>query len=401
MPQVSIVVPIYNVERYLSYCLDTLCAQTLHDIEIICVNDGSTDHSAAIAEAHASLDDRIRVINKPNGGLSSARNAGIDAARGDFLMFVDSDDYLAEEACESVVSTFESNNADIVTFGAHCVPKKTNNDWLDCVLSPRDKVYHEFTEELLFVESSRPFAWRTAVRKQFIDAYELRFDEDVPFGEDQVFHFDIYPLARTTVLISDKLYYYRLSRKDSLMSTFANSSKWRVPKHIDIVDAILTHWDKRGLMDLCPVRLMDWILDFLCYDLFRLPIDQQKECLAKLGGIFESHFEDAVTTANTIFPVMGDIVRTSIELANGSRHDIPRSLARNYTRFRIGLLTMMRNWFHELFSEDEKGHVEDQLENFTEHLENEEALSNSLVKLIAQIGCQTCLHQADNTRLAR
>ena len=111
MPQVSIVVPIYNVERYLSYCLDTLRAQTLRDIEIICVNDGSPDHSAAIAEAHASLDKRIRVINKPNGGLSSARNAGINVARGDYLMFVDSDDYLAEEACESVVSAFESNNA--------------------------------------------------------------------------------------------------------------------------------------------------------------------------------------------------------------------------------------------------------------------------------------------------
>ena len=397
MPQVSIVVPIYNVERYLSYCLDTLCKQTLHDIEIICVNDGSTDLSAAIAEAHASLDDRIRIINKPNGGLSSARNAGIDAAQGDYLMFVDSDDYLAEKACESIVSTFESNNADIVTFGAHCVPQKTNNDWLDCVLSPRDKVYHEFTEELLFAESSRPFAWRTAVRKQFIDAHELRFDEGVPFGEDQVFHFDIYPLARTTALISDKLYYYRLSRKDSLMSTFANSSKWRVPKHIDIVDTILTHWDKRGLMDLCPVRLMDWILEFLCYDLFRLPIDQQKECLAKLGSTLESHFEDAVATANTIFPVMGDIVRTSIELANGSRHDIPRSLARNYTRFRIGLLAMTRNWLHGLFPKDEKGHVEEEVENLTERIESEEALTNSLVKLIAQTRCQTCLSQVDNT----
>lgn len=401
MPQVSIVVPIYNVERYLSYCLDTLRAQTLRDIEIICVNDGSPDHSAAIAEAHASLDKRIRVINKPNGGLSSARNAGIDAARGDFLMFVDSDDYLAEEACESVVFAFESNDADVVTFGAHCVPQTSNNDWLDCVLSPRDRVYHEFTEDLLFAESSRPFAWRTAVRKQFIDAHELRFDENVPFGEDQVFHFDIYPLARTTALISDKLYYYRLSRKDSLMSTFANSSKWRVPKHIDIVGAILTHWDERGLMDLCPVRLMDWILDFLCYDLFRLSIDQQKECLAKLGSIFESHFEDAVTTANTIFPVMGDIVRTSIELANGSRHDIPRSLARNYTRFRVGLLAMARDWLRGLFSRDEKGHVEDELDNLTERLEGEEALGNSLVKLIAQTKSQAYVPQVDNTRPAR
>lgn len=384
MPQVSIIVPIYNVERYLSYCLDTLRAQTLRDIEIICVNDGSTDHSAAIADAHASLDERIRIIDKPNGGLSSARNAGIEAARGTILMFVDSDDFLAEEACETVAAAFESNDADVVTFGAHCIPQKTNNEWLDRVLAPRDKVYRGFSENLLFAESSRPFAWRTAVSKRFVDAHELRFDESVHFGEDQVFHFDIYPLADTTALISDKLYYYRLSRKDSLMSTFANSSKWRVPKHIDIVDAILTHWNKRGLMDLCPVRLMDWILDFLCCDLFQLPLDQQKECLAKLGTVLESHFEDAVATANDIFPTMGDVVHASIELADGSRRDVPRNLARNYTRFRIGLSAMMRNWLHGLFAHDDGENAEEELENVIERFEREEELGTSLVNLIAQ-----------------
>ena len=384
MPQVSIIVPIYNVERYLSYCLDTLRAQTLRDIEIICVNDGSTDHSAAIVDAHASLDERIRIIDKPNGGLSSARNAGIEAARGTILMFVDSDDFLAEEACETVAAAFESNDADVVTFGAHCIPQKTNNEWLDRVLAPRDKVYRGFSESLLFAESSRPFAWRTAVSKRFVDAHELRFDESVPFGEDQVFHFDIYPLADTTALISDKLYYYRLSRKDSLMSTFANSSKWRVPKHIDIVDAILTHWNKRGLMDLCPVRLMDWILDFLCCDLFQLPLDQQKECLAKLGTVLESHFEDAVATANNIFPTMGDVVRASIELANGSRRDVPRNLARNYTRFRIGLSAMMCNWLHGVFAHDDGENAEEELESVIERFEREEELGTSLVNLIAQ-----------------
>ena len=98
---------------------------------------------------------------------------------------------------------------------------------------------------------------------------------------------------------------------------------------------------------------------------------------------------------------MGDIVRTSIELANGSRHDIPRSLARNYTRFRIGLLAMVRDWLRRLFSKDEEGHVEDELENLTERLESEEALGNSLVKLIAQTKSQAYLPQVNNTRSAR
>lgn len=384
MPHVSLIVPVYNVERYLSYCLDSLRTQTLRDIEIICVDDGSTDNSAAIAAAHAELDSRVRLVSKINGGLSSARNAGIDEAQGTYLMFVDSDDFIAKNACETVVSAFEATDADVVTFGAHCIPRKTNNPWLDRVLAPGDKVYDGFSEDLLFAENSRPFAWRTAVRKRFIDEYDLRFDENVLFGEDQVFHFDIYPLARITALISDKLYYYRLSRKDSLMSTFADSSQWRVPKHIDIVDAILTHWEKRGLMDLCPTRLMDWILDFLCYDLFRLPIDQQKECLAKLGRTLNAHFDDPVATANDVFPTMGGVVSASLELTRDESADIPRNLARNYTRFRIGLLAMIRDWVHGLFTSCDK-QVEEHPENIDERFEREEELGASLANLIGQI----------------
>ncbi len=384
MPQISIVVPVYNVERYLSYCLDTLRGQTFEDIEIICVNDGSTDRSAAIAQAHAKLDGRVRVLDKPNGGLSSARNVGIEAARGTYIMFVDSDDYLAENACGTVLGAFEKNEVDIVTFGAYCVPEKAGNDWLDRVLSPCDKIYDGFDENLLFAESSRPFAWRTAARKDFLDKNRIRFDEGVPFGEDQVFHFDIYPLAQATALISDKLYYYRLSRKDSLMSTFANSSKWRVPKHIEIVDAILAHWQDRGLMELCPVRLMDWILDFLCYDLFRLPLDKQKECLSSLGRVLRTRFDDPVATANEIFPALGDVVRTAVEFDQGERTDIPKGLARRYTRFRIGLTAMMRDWAHGLFHHDDEESIEEELETVLERLEGEEQLGNSLVSLVAK-----------------
>lgn len=384
MPHVSLIVPAYNVERYLSYCLDSLRAQTLRDIEIICVDDGSTDNSAAIAAAHAELDSRVRLVSKINGGLSSARNAGIDEAQGTYLMFVDSDDFIAKNACETVVSAFEATDADVVTFGAHCIPRKTNNPWLDQVLAPSDKVYDGFSEDLLFAENSRPFAWRTAVRKRFIDEHDLRFDENVLFGEDQVFHFDIYPLARITALISDKLYYYRLSRKDSLMSTFADSSKWRVPKHIDIVDAILTHWEERGLMDLCPTRLMDWILDFLCYDLFRLPTDQEKECLAKLGRTLEAHFDDPIATANDVFPTMGDVVSASLELARDESAEIPRNLARNYTRFRIGLAAMIRDWMHGLFTSGDK-QVEEHPENVDERFDREEELGASMANLIGRI----------------
>ena len=100
--KISVIIPIYNVENYLPRCLDSCISQTLYDVEFICVNDGSTDRSAEILAAYAEMDKRIRIITKENGGLSSARNAGLDAARGKWIMFLDSDDFLTEDACHRV-----------------------------------------------------------------------------------------------------------------------------------------------------------------------------------------------------------------------------------------------------------------------------------------------------------
>ena len=103
---VSIIVPVYNAEKTLERCVRSLMAQTLRSIEIILVNDGSRDQSLAICQRLAQEDGRIRLIDKPNGGVSSARNAGLDVARGDYVMFCDSDDWVEPDWCESMVSLF-------------------------------------------------------------------------------------------------------------------------------------------------------------------------------------------------------------------------------------------------------------------------------------------------------
>ena len=101
MVKVSIVVPVYNVERYLARCLDSCLIQTFSDIEIICVNDGSTDSSLEILQAYANLDSRVKIITKDNGGLSSARNVGIENAVGEYILCVDSDDYISSTTIKS------------------------------------------------------------------------------------------------------------------------------------------------------------------------------------------------------------------------------------------------------------------------------------------------------------
>jgi glycosyltransferase involved in cell wall biosynthesis len=126
-PKISIIVPLYNTERYLQRCFDSLVNQTLKEIEIILVNDGSTDNSSKICDEYAKRDRRIKVIHKENGGVSSARNTGMELASGEFLAFVDSDDYVTKEYIGRMLEYYKIYpDADIVIFGqARVIGNKT------------------------------------------------------------------------------------------------------------------------------------------------------------------------------------------------------------------------------------------------------------------------------------
>ena len=126
MKKLSVIVPIYNVEQYLKKCLNSIVNQTYKDLEIILVDDGSPDGCPQLCDEYASLDNRIKVIHKKNGGLSSARNAGLDIATGDYVTFVDSDDYLETDIYEKVINIFEDHSADIVSMRTQLVDQKYN-----------------------------------------------------------------------------------------------------------------------------------------------------------------------------------------------------------------------------------------------------------------------------------
>src|SRR5919199_767079 len=115
MPRISVVVPVYNVEPYLATCLDSLVAQTVDDFEVVMVEDGSTDNSPAIAAEYAERDARFRVLAQPNGGLGKARNTGSDAATGEFLSFVDSDDLLTPNALALLLGALDQTGSDFAT----------------------------------------------------------------------------------------------------------------------------------------------------------------------------------------------------------------------------------------------------------------------------------------------
>ena len=113
LDEISVIIPIYNVEKYLEKCIDSVLAQTYRNIEIILVDDGSTDKCADICDSYLKKDSRVKVIHKVNGGLSSARNAGLDIAEGDFISFVDSDDFIEKEMLEKLYEALMEADADM------------------------------------------------------------------------------------------------------------------------------------------------------------------------------------------------------------------------------------------------------------------------------------------------
>lgn len=271
MSRLSVVVPVYNVGAYLDSCLESLEAQTFKDFDIICVNDGSTDDSPERLRSWAARDARVRVIDKENGGLSSARNAGVRAARSEFVCFLDSDDAFLPDACETIVQRLTDTQADVLTFGATYVPFEPAVPWLDDVLAPRDIVYDGFSMDVLFKEKSRPFAWRMACRTSFLVENEIWFDESVPFGEDQVFCFAVYPRASRIAFCSRKLYEYKVSRPGSLMDRMNNDPRKKMLAHADIVSHILADWHTLALLEQYGAAMVSWALDFVLTEMLRVP----------------------------------------------------------------------------------------------------------------------------------
>lgn len=316
--RVSIIVPVYNVERYLEECIDSILAQTHSNLEIICVDDGSTDGSPAILRSVSRRDARVKVLTKANGGLSSARNAGIREASGDVVMFVDSDDKIAANACEVVSAAFARTGAEIVTFGAECYPKELGYPQLEECLSPRDVVYEHFDMDLLFKENSRPYIWRSAFSLDFLSREGLLFPEGIRYGEDQVFHFAAYPRSRKTVLISDKLYFYRMEREGSLVESQRVDVGDRVGKHIEMLGEIMSDWRSSGMLESHEREMLQWALDVVLFDL----CDTEEPMKSRLATQFACMVDESFGSADSLD--VGVAAKKALREARGSKDGVFR-----------------------------------------------------------------------------
>ena len=221
---ISIIVPVYNGEKFIARCVESVLAQTYSDFELILVNDGSKDNSGVLCDELAQKDSRIRVIHQENGGVSRARNRGLDAAQGDVIGFVDADDYFSPDCLETALA--EMGKADICMFDAVTVwdSGKTEVDTIellpdDCVLKKQD-----ITPERLLLMAGA--VWRCLYRAELVK--EIRFPVGIKFSEDRIFN--LYAMGRmASMRYIRKGLYYRVMQEESAVHRY----------HEDYFDACL------------------------------------------------------------------------------------------------------------------------------------------------------------------
>lgn len=208
-PQISIIVPVYNVEKYLRQCLDSITSQTFTDWECILVDDGSKDKSGSICDEYAQKDNRFKVIHKPNGGVSSARNLGIERAEGNYICFLDSDDKMKPELLKTC--TEKIGNSDILIFGFERFGRRTDKMILkDLKVSGKEdcKSFLYKLKENSETSEFFCFPWNKLYKRALLIDNKIQFPSDISLREDEIFAYRYLPYVESIVTNSDILVEY-------------------------------------------------------------------------------------------------------------------------------------------------------------------------------------------------
>ena len=247
-PLISVIVPIYKVEKYLCECVDSIINQTYKKLEIILVDDGSPDGCGEICDKYAEQDERISVIHKKNGGLSDARNAGIKQCKGEYIVFVDSDDYMTFNGIELLVNSIISNDADIVVGGVKKFEDSTKNIiWKTSLDSP--EIVQNSKEAIIDVLENGCASWARIYKSSLYKNILFPVGE---INEDEAIVIDLLKNSKKIVKINDLVYCYRY-RSESITSTnwtakkldWVNHCKSNIESVADIDKDLIYYAEKR------------------------------------------------------------------------------------------------------------------------------------------------------------
>lgn len=295
---VSVIVPIYNVAPWLDACLTSLEKQTLKNIEVILVNDGSTDGSEAIAKRYADRNDNFTLINRVNGGLSAARNTGLDRANGEYVYFLDSDDYLLENALETLYTKASGEQLDVLKFCAYTFTDSSEElRWASGegyrYRESYPGIYKGMDALQRFLDNSNyfPSCCLIFTRRALIEAHGLRFYEGIIY-EDNLFHFQLMAFSERVAVMNEPFYCRRI-RAGSITSASDYEKRYR--SLCICIREINSFAEKH-----CPAadKVRDQLLRFLLQQMLHywsaLPAqmqasDETGSCLREIQPVIEKH----------------------------------------------------------------------------------------------------------------
>ncbi|MBS4759487.1 MAG: glycosyltransferase family 2 protein [Clostridium sp.] len=284
MPKISIVIPVYNAEQYLRECLDSVINQTFKDIEIICVNDGSTDNSLSILEEYAQKDKRIKILNKENEGVHTAKNLGIDEAKSDYTIFLDADDFFDLRMFEKLYNKALETGCEIVACEAYNFDNETkkiskHNSLLKDNLPQQKEIFS--WKDLKNLNIINPSSWNKIIKTDFLKKTGLRFCN---FGlyEDYAFFYSLYAYAVSITYIEDSLVYYR----NNIESQRSNLNKDSFQDLCNVVDKVFENCSKLLYYDEIKNSIIACAVDLFLY--FVKKQNNYKNAYNKLHNIFNN-----------------------------------------------------------------------------------------------------------------
>ncbi|QOR65483.1 glycosyltransferase [Cytobacillus suaedae] len=249
LPTISVIIPVYNVEKYLSRCIDSVLNQTFQDFEIILINDGSTDQSGMICNEYVQKDQRISVIHKKNARVSAARNDGLKKAKGKYVSFVDSDDWIEPDMYKQMVHKAEELTLDFIM----CDYKKKSDEYEDKRTQPirsgyysREDIKNELFQCLIMFEHIEfpPTIsnWVCLFKLEFLIAHELFYYEDIHYCEDSIFGSKIMFHANNFYYLKNHHYYNYFYNPNSTTNTY-NNKKWS--NYLKINDRLIEYFNNK------------------------------------------------------------------------------------------------------------------------------------------------------------
>ena len=281
-PLLTIAVAVYNTGKYLRDCLDSVVNQTYQNLEIICVNDCSMDNSLEILEEYAAKDKRIKIItNEKNSGLGISRNVGIDAAHGEYILFIDSDDWLDLTACEKLISKAKENDFDVVFYSAYKVNGDKKKEWKQfCNVS-----YPLSLEgRKVLLRKTRPHTWSKLWKLEFMTKHGIRFP-DFRKSQDQKPHWMMCLLAEKVAFENECLYYYRTHETQAVRCTDE-----RLILVIDIYNDIEEYLRKEKVYSLYKREFLQKKFEHYDYTFFNINVQFREELLKKVKISFSDKF---------------------------------------------------------------------------------------------------------------